>query len=136
MKKDKQSSTTAILLICRRAETYATLIEVLSHDYLVAICTKFESIQDKIERDKYSLFIIEHTLNENIVMKVLDFNMLVSQRGSRVILLDGQPKKEFIAAAFARGLCDYFPAPVQHELLVERVHSLVKETASTISPLE
>jgi len=117
-----------ILLICHDSSPYLSLIHTLSNSYAVTVCTRFEGIKKKIAEQVFDLLIIEHVPNDNIVMRALEMCRPATQQGARVILINGHPRKEFIAAAFAHGLCDYFPAPVQQELLLERVQSLLKES--------
>ena len=126
--KSRDNHMPGILLICQSSSAYVSLIQALSTDYAVTVCSRFEGIQKRIERQDFDLLIVEHVLNDKIVMHALELCKPATQRGAPVILLDGHPRKEFIAAAFAHGLCDYFPAPMQQELLIERVQSLVKES--------
>ena len=115
-----------ILLICQHAGAYALLIQALSQDYIVTVCARFEGIAGQIENHHFDLLIIEYVSNEEVVMHALELCAPATHRGAHIILLNGRPKKELLAAAFAHGLYDYFPSPVQQELLVERVKSLLR----------
>ena len=117
-----------ILLICRSSAPYSSLIQALSADNVITICARFEGIEKQIEQQDFDLLIIEYVLKDKIVMRALELCKPATQRGAPVILLDGHPKNDFLAAAFAHGLRDYFPAPVQQDLLIERVNSLLKQT--------
>lgn len=114
-----------ILLICQNTGPYFSLIRTLSIDYVVTVCSRFEGVREQIANQVFDLFIIEYSANDHLVLQMLELCRPAMQRGARVILIDGNPGKEFIAAAFAHGLCDYFPEPVQEALLVERVQSLL-----------
>lgn len=123
---NKQSQP-RILIICRRTNSYKSLIEALSTKYSVTVCVKCDDIKKRIEKKKFDLLIMEHATSEKIILQTLEDCKSVMHQGTRVILLDGHPGKEFIAKAFGQGLFDYFPTPVQQELLIDRINGLLKK---------
>ena len=85
-----------------------------------------DSIDDHFLREKCELIIIEHTEEKNVTQHTLDVCERASSASNRVILINGAPDNEFLAKAFANGLCDYFAEPLREDLLIERVYSLLK----------
>jgi len=46
----------------------------------------------------------------------------------KIIIFDGNPDQNTLAEAFERGAVDYFPKPVDYDLLLERAEALMRKT--------
>ena len=123
--------TPRILLICQNMRVYETLVETFSTNFVCTICSRYEDIKKHIADGEFNLILVEHSTNEDDILKILIACEQPAKIDAKVILLNGSPTKEWIAAAFSHGLCDYFPSPVKMGLLLARVQSLLQEKDET-----
>lgn len=118
-----------IILYCRHIDEFSTLLSTLSQLYVVTITTRWETFLRVINHTNYDLLLVEMPEQENDLLTFInsrkhgpDFN---------VILLNGSPTTEFLAHAFRCGVIDYFPAPIDQQLLCERVRYFVGRTSES-----
>jgi len=118
-----------ILLYCSESKDAKDLVSQLSQKYVVIQTSRYRELEILGAKDVYAMMLIEIPRHEKAILKTLKF-IFKRQPQSLVVLLNGLPEQSTLAAAFQLGICDYFPAPVNISLLIERIDVLLNEKRS------
>lgn len=129
MKKEIQSKQAKfphrIFFYCNNPDMYRDLISNLTRDYIVTITSQLKKLPVSLKESPNQVALLEIPDNEEVFLYTLK-DILRKSPATRIVILNGCVKKTTIAEAFRMGVCDYFPKPVNHSLLVERIKALVR----------
>ena len=114
-----------ILLFCKETNPYSRLISTLAKRYLVAVSCDVDEFCRYIKKRKYDLVLLEIPESEELFLKAVK-EIVSLEAKPPIILIGGNGSESATAEAFRLGVCDYFPKPVDFELLVERVDAILK----------
>jgi len=114
-----------ILLFCKETNPYFHLISKLAKKYIVAVSCDVDEFSRYIKLRRYDLVLFEIPESEQIFIKTVA-EIVNLEPTPQIILLGGNSAQVAIAEAFRLGVCDYFPKPVEIDLLAERVNTILK----------
>lgn len=114
---------------------YTLTLERAKHQ--VASVPNAEAAIEWLKNDASATLIIMDTELPGRMKGLAFFSLLKSKAQYRkipVIVASGQATKEDVDAAIARGVQHFLVKPVRHQLLVEKVNSLLSEVAPVLEP--
>ena len=114
-----------IMLFCKEAYPYCQLISKLAKKCLVAVSCDADEFAKYIKQRNYDLVLLEISSSEELFLKIVGDIVSLNLKPP-IILLGGNGLESAIAEAFRLGAGDYFPKPVDFDLLVERIFALLK----------
>lgn len=111
-----------LLFCCRDAAAFSGLYPLLAQHFTLTICNNLSAHLALEKLCCYNIAIIEVASNNDLMLslfKELEFRF----PHIIIILINGQPDQQFLTTAFKMGVKDYFPDPVDNNLLYERIIS-------------
>lgn len=124
VKSTSSHATPRVIVCCRDTDLYHELIARLTRDYIVTITAQLDNIADSLEESQNQVVLIEVPENEELFISILR-ELFKKDETTRIIILGGCASRASLAEAFRIGVCDYFPEPVNSELLIERLGVLI-----------
>ncbi len=116
-----------ILFYCQNVSIHANLLEELAKKYLITLACKFDMLSSLPKECAFSLIMIEIPSEKHELNKALE-DISARCPSSKIIIFDGNPDQKTLAEAFRLGAVDYFPKPVDYDLLLERAEALMRNT--------
>ena len=112
-----------ILFCCADFTLFGNLFSQLAKIYTITICNNVSELLSIVNTCFYNMALVQVTSCDNDFSKCLkDFRSHYPQ--IIVILINGHLHQSFLVEAFKMGIKDYFPEPVDINLLYERIISL------------
>ncbi|NOY60192.1 MAG: hypothetical protein GXO75_14855 [Calditrichaeota bacterium] len=116
-----------ILFCCQNASTFVDLIGGLAKKYLITLACEFDMLSSLPKECVFSLIMMEIPSKKNELIKAFE-DISAGYPSPKIIIFDGNHDQKTLAEAFKRGAVDYFPKPVDYDLLLERTEALMRNT--------
>lgn len=124
------SDALRLVITCHDISFYQQFMSGIAEQYIITICQHFNQLKEIFQSGKADLLLIEVPENKTEFLKSLK-NLTQNLPKQLIILLSDQLQQDELIAAFNMGIKDYFPAPVDEMLLLERVNSVVQNIKQT-----